>query len=209
MKKFFLAALITVASLAANAQDEQAYEDLIQQQATTSMVPLAAEDLVPEMKPKFPSFLTDKQVQLLSLAQQIAEKDGQEEPKLLQGLLMQETSAGEANYKKEAALNHCYGVLQIKIAAAVHVLTEFPELLTQFNVSLTNKKALIKKLINDDEFNISVGSKYILILRKAGYSTMKQLALAYNQGAGGAKRKNPNTFPYVKGVMKHIASIEE
>lgn len=209
MKKLLLAALAAL-SLNAFAQEE-AYEELITSFTYTEAVAVAdasfaVEEVAPT--PTFPN-VSQQQADLLVLAQQIAEKDGHKEPKLLQGLLMQETRAGaDPTYKK--ALNRCYGVLQLKIAAAIDVLTEYPDLATEHGIDVKNRKdreKIKKLLINDDQFNLTVGSKYLLILQKYGYSTMKQLALAWNQGAGGAKRFNANTFPYVKGVVKHLQAL--
>lgn len=206
MKKTILAMLMALSLSACAATDEDKYEELIVSLAhpETILVSASNEENVSKA-PTFPNVST-QQANLLMLAHQIAEKDGHKEPKLLQGLLMQETRAGaDPNYKRPN--NGCYGVLQLKIAAAKDVLKAYPELVSKYNVDVRNQKAIIQKLIHNDEFNLTVGSRYLLILRTYGYSTMKQLALAWNQGAGGAKRLNADTFPYVKGVVKNVKTL--
>lgn len=203
MKKTIFAILMAM-SLSAWAQsDEDKYEALIA--SLSSQPEVTASAPIAEPTPAFPNVST-QQANLLVLAHQIAEKDGHKEPKLLQGLLMQETRAGaDPNYKRPT--NGCYGVLQLKIAATQDVLKAYPELLSKYNLNARDQNAIKKKLIHNDEFNLTVGSRYLLILKTYGYSTMKQLALAWNQGAGGAKRFNADTFPYVKGVVKHVKTL--
>lgn len=204
MKKTILAILMALSLSACAATDEDKYEELIASLSSQPEVTASAPIAEP-VKPAF-SNLSTQQANLLMLAHQIAEKDGHKEPKLLQGLLMQETRAGaDPNYKR--AINRCYGVLQLKIAAAQDVLKAYPELISKFNVDVRNSASIKNKLIHDDEFNLTVGSRYLLILRTHGYSTMKQLALAWNQGAGGAKRFNADTFPYVKGVVNNVKTL--
>jgi hypothetical protein len=56
-------------------------------------------------------------------------------------------------------------------------------------------------------FNLSVASKYLLILNTLGYTTIKQLSLAYNQGPGGAKNHDANTHYYPRGVMAYVQKL--
>lgn len=205
MNKLFIAVMTALFLTTVHAKDEQAYEELIAKLAAAEMVPITTEESIVR-KSNFARHITSKQAELLTIAEIIARQDGHIEPQLLQGLLMQETHAGaNPHYLKSPGGNH--GIGQIRVVAARHVLRDYPELMSQFNVSPTDEKGLVKKLVHDNYFNISVMSKYLLILQKAGFKTMKQLALAYNQGAGGAKKQNSDTFPYVKGVMKHIKDI--
>lgn len=206
MNKLFIAVMTVLFLTAVHAkEDEPAFEELIAKLAATEMKPITTEESIIR-QPSFARHITPKQAELLTLAEIIAKQDGHTEPRLLQGLLMQETHAGaNPHYLKSPGGNH--GVGQIRVVAARHVLRDYPELMSQFNVSPKDEKGLVKKLVHDNHFNVSIMSKYLLILRKAGFNTMKQLALAYNQGAGGAKKQNSETFPYVKGVMKHIKDI--
>lgn len=163
---------------------------------------------------KLPSSLTHKQAELLAMAYDIAKHDGHKHPQLLQGIILQESKAGElASYKvagQEFDLKpneRYYGVAQIKLAAARDVLSKYPNMKEQFGFQTNTDEEIIAKLIDDDRFNISIASKYLLVLKAMGYDTMKQLALAYNQGAGGARSKNADTNPYSRGVMAHIQSL--
>lgn len=152
-----------------------------------------------------PATLTERQAQLITAAHRQAEEDKLKDPELLPGVLMQESHAGNNPvYKK--ALNRCYGIFQIKIGTALHVLREYPELIAKYNVDM-REAALKKQLINDDAFNTAVASKYMLILMKYGYQSVRELALAYNQGMAGAKKFNPKTFVYSNGVAKYVSFL--
>lgn len=150
--------------------------------------------------------LTDRQAELVRVSYQQALIDNLPDPKLLPGLLMQETRGGiDPSYKQ--ALNKCYGIFQIKIGTALHVLREYPELVERFKVDVRDQAALKRRLIHDDAFNTAVASKYVIILMKYGYNSVRELAAAYNQGMAGAKKLNPKTFPYSTGVVKHIKDL--
>jgi hypothetical protein len=162
-----------------------------------------------------PKNLTARQTELLAMAFDVAKHDGHRHPQLLQGIILQETLAGEYHSYKVAgqelglrANERYYGVAQIKLAAARDVLTAFPRLVKEFNFHTTTDEEVIAKLIENDKFNLSVASKYLLILTRYGYDTIKELALAYNQGPGGAKAHDPNTFHYSVKVMKYIQELK-
>lgn len=163
---------------------------------------------------KLPSNLTSQQAMLLALAYDIAKKDGHRYPQLLQGILLQETRAGEMDSYKVAGQEfglktneRYYGIMQIKLSAAKDVLTRYPALRNDFGFHTRTDEEIIAKLIENQEFNLSVASKYLLVLKTSGYDTVKQLALAYNQGAGGARAKNPETNHYSLGVMANIQKL--
>ena len=161
-----------------------------------------------------PKNLTPKQAQMLSLAYEIAKKDGHKYPQLLQGILLQETKAGGMSSYAVAGQEfglktneRYYGVAQIKLVAARAVLNHYPSLKQEFDFHTQTDEEVIAKLIENDRFNISVASKYLLILKQSGYDTMKTLAVAYNQGAAGAARLNPDRNQYSRGVMAHIQDL--
>jgi hypothetical protein len=163
---------------------------------------------------KLPSSLTHKQAELLAMAYDIAKHDGHKYPQLLQGIILQESKAGDlASYKvagQEFGLKpneRYYGVAQIKLIAAREVLGRYPGMKDEFEFHTSTDEEVIAKLIENDRFNISIASKYLLVLKSMGYDTMKQLALAYNQGAGGARSKDADTNPYSRGVMAQIQSL--
>ena len=187
-RHYFIAAVFLAASIGCNSQT---LDTVLSDQAEISR---------PEI-PKLPANLTDHQVKLLEQAYLIGQEDNHKNPELLQGILMQETKAGLANYK--SIKNNCYGIFQIKVAAARDVLRNFPDMVLQFGINPDNTKAVINRLIHDDLFNTSVASKYLLLMKRYGFTSMRQLALAYNQGPGGAKNFNSQTHFYPIGVMKH------
>lgn len=167
------------------------------------------------MAVKMPSRVTHKQAELLTMAYDIAKKDGHKQPQLLQGIILQESLAGEAKSYKVAGQEfglktnlRYYGIAQIKLAAAQDVLNAYPNVKRDFDMKTNTDEEIIAKLIENDKFNLSIASKYLLILKKYGYNTIDQLALAYNQGAGGAKDKDPTTHHYSRGVINHISQIQ-
>jgi hypothetical protein len=153
--------------------------------------------------------LTPPQERLLNIAYQTAEKDGLAYPQLLQGILLQETRAGQMSSYKVAgpAGHHYYGVCQIKLDAAKDVLARYPELWTAYGFHTHADEEVVGKLIENDHFNIAVASKYLLILRQSGYNSPRSLAVAYNRGPGGAIGVNTSTDPYSRGVTGHIHRI--
>lgn len=167
-------------------------------------------DFVATAPPAFtlnlPSTLSERQTLLITAAHRQGIEDEHKNPELLGGILMQETKAGhDPRYLKPT--NNCYGIFQIKIGTAMHVLNVYPELISKYKVQAGNQAAVKNQLIKDDAFNTAVASKYILILMKYGYSSIRELALAYNQGMAGGKTKNPKTFPYSNDVAKHVANL--
>ena len=149
--------------------------------------------------------LTEGQKHLLNLAHDIAKKDGHQFPSLLQGIILQETNAGEKRSSKKPT--RYYGVGQIKVGAARDVLTRFPQLRIEFGPDLKTYEQIKTRLIEDDVFNLSIASKYLLLMKSYGFTSTKQMALAYNQGPNGAKRFNEHTHYYPDKVMKAIQRI--
>lgn len=164
---------------------------------------------------EMPENPSTRQARVLTMAYEIAERDGHRYPQLLQGILLQETRAGGiARYAVAggefglATNKRYYGLGQIKLSAAKDVLKAYPELWQQFNFHTRLDEEIIAKLIENDEFNISIASKYLLILRSYGYSTPHELAKAYNMGPGGARRAGATTH-YSEGVMRHISTVDQ
>ena len=161
-----------------------------------------------------PTSFTHRQAELLAMSYDVAKQDGHKYPQLLQGILLQETHAGElASYKVAGqefglkANERYYGIFQVKLSAAREVLSKYPTLIEEYQFQSTTDEEIIAKLIENDHFSIAVASKYILILKSYGYDTMKQLAIAYNQGPAGARGKNAEVNKYSLGVMAHIQSL--
>lgn len=163
-----------------------------------------------------PDNLSDKQHKILNAAYRIAKDDGHKDPTLIQGIILKETLAG--GLKSYAVAGHelglkanerYYGVGQIKVAAAKDVLKEFPELKREFDFHTNTDEEIIAKLIENIEFNLSVVSKYVLILKQRyGYKSDAAVAGAYNQGPQGAKSNIEAAQKYASGVTSHMKSLK-
>lgn len=208
-------ALSIVASLMLGISVSAAFHVVPKQSTAVISIPAAEGVKGGGMNTVLPRNVTVKQAQLLSLAYEIAKQDGHKHPQLLQGIILQESQAGEhASYRvagQEFGLapnKRYYGIAQIKLAAARDVLDRYPSISKQFDLpENAADEEVIAKLIENDEFNLSIASKYLLILRSYGYDTIKQLALAYNQGPGGARNHDAETHHYTRGVMHYIQSL--
>lgn len=165
---------------------------------------------------ELPSKLTDRQAQVLSLAYNIAKNDGHKDPKLLQAIVYQESKAGQhAAYKVAGQAyglttnNRYYGLSQIKLSAAKDVLKRWPSLKRDFNFQTDTDEEIIAKLIENDKFNLSIASKYLILMSQYGYSSIREVALAFNQGPAGAKKFNPNDHPYSNGVVSNMKFLHD
>lgn len=174
----------------------------------TTVVAIQPDASAESFTPRLPKNLTERQVEVLTLAYTTAKQDGHK-PELLQGIVMQESSAGEASAYKVVVdgRSRFYGLTQITLAAARDVIRKFPQLKKQFKFQTSTDEELVAKLIENDAFNLAVASKYLLILKRFGFDTIKQLALAYNQGPGAAKDMDADTLDYVRGVMSNIYKL--
>jgi hypothetical protein len=159
---------------------------------------------------KLPDNLTQKQYGLLNFAYQVAKEDGVKNPQYLQGVLFQESKLGQYNGYQVAGLTNkpgdrYFGIGQIKLAAAKAVVLQYPDLWKYLNTHTDEE--LEAKLILDDQFNIRVASKYLLMM---GINKDPTFAItAYNQGLGGAQQVDPSTHPYTVDVKKHAAALEK
>jgi soluble lytic murein transglycosylase-like protein len=121
---------------------------------------------------------------------------------------MQESRACNIKHYRVAGLTNrvgdrYFGALQIKLATAKDVLKHYPELLSYLDTSTDEE--IQAKLILDDEWNIRVGSKYLLML---GINEKPDIAItAYNQGMFGARSKNSDTFHYTTSVKKYYKEL--
>lgn len=181
---------------------------------SNSVIFTISDDKQQQLNFKLPDNLSDRQTQLLTMAYDIAKKDGHNQPQILQGIILQESNAGDLNSYKVAGQEfglktneRYYGVSQIKLVAAKEVLARYPSMRNDFSFHTKADEEIIAKLIENDEFNLSIASKYLLVLKSLGYDTIKQLALAYNQGPGGAKNQDSNTHHYPRGVINNINKL--
>jgi hypothetical protein len=159
-----------------------------------------------------PKDLTLQQLSLLNFARQVAIEDGFKHPEYLQGMIMQESLAGEMKSFRVAGhelgnkmTDLYYGVTQIKLAAAKDVLKRWPEL-WEF-VQTKTEQELVARLILDDHFNIRVGSKYLLLM---GINSDKDRGItAYNRGPGGVNDVNdPSSFYYTTKVKQYAQRMK-
>jgi len=151
-------------------------------------------------------WLTQEQIQLLNLAHHIGmEEDGTEQATLLQGILMQESHAG--NYGRIGDVHaemgkRSYGVMQVKLITAYDVLKNYPEM-----GSFKTEEGLIIKLVTDDEFNIRIASRHLLMLRKRTKRDA-QAIMAYNTGLSKAiAHWYPEKFRYVRKVDRYLKYV--
>lgn len=161
---------------------------------------------------ELPDHLTSRQARFLSMAHDIAAADGLPHPQLLQAILLQESNAGEQpSYKvgdSHLPTNkRSYGLGQIKLETAHAVLRRWPEMWEKFGFQTHTDEEVIAKLIEDPAFNISIASKYLLVLKSSGYSSDKALAVAYNKGPGGAQGVDVHTDLYATSVSQHIRAL--
>ena len=159
-----------------------------------------------------PEDLSTKQNMLLNTAYAIAKEDGHKNPELLQGIILQETHAGGLKSYKVAGQEfglktgeRYYGVGQIKVSAALHVLGKYPEMWSDFNFQTKTNDEVMAKLIENDKFNLAIASKYLKILKDDhGYKDDASAAGAYNQGPAGAKTRVAEAQRYANSVMNYM-----
>lgn len=159
---------------------------------------------------KLPESLTNKQHELLAFAYDVAKSDGMKHPQYLQGIIFQESHAGNVKDYRVAGLTNAvgdryFGIGQMKVAAAKAVLRTYPEM-WKFMDTKTDEE-LQARLILDDKFNIRMASKYVLIL---GINDNPSFAItSYNRGAGGALAvENPSAFDYTVKVKAHADRLK-
>ncbi|MEM2159637.1 MAG: transglycosylase SLT domain-containing protein [Candidatus Nitrosotenuis sp.] len=150
---------------------------------------------------------SEEQLNNLSFAHKVGVRDGLWNPKILQGILLQESRATNPPIGKHSY----YGVGQIKVGTAMEVLDQYPHLKTDYGVKTRNHRDIAKKLASDPRFNIEVASKLLKNYHEEKPNDSFAIA-AYNLGLGGARqRRNHDNLGYVKEVkhkMTWLASIE-
>jgi Transglycosylase SLT domain len=156
-----------------------------------------------------PENVTSKQQRLMQIAKITAKRDGHS-PELVQGVLLQETHAGELKTYKVANSQGTpyYGVMQIKLVAAKEVLSKWPGMFSQFGFQTKTDDEIKANLILNDEFNIAVGSKYLKHLKDVyGYSG-RTLVNAYNRGPTGVKTVGDD-YHYAIGAEQKVAEYRK
>jgi hypothetical protein len=157
-----------------------------------------------------PENLTPKQHQLLNMAYEIGKETGFKDPAIVQAVLLQETMAGGlksyrvANPGKDAY----FGPMQVKLAAARDVLKFWPELYVKYGFHTKEDDEVKANLILNERFNIDVGSRYLMILKKQYGFSGRELLNAYNRGPGGVRDVN-DTYHYAVGAERKLVSFKQ
>jgi hypothetical protein len=153
------------------------------------------------------SWLTEEQVALLKLAFDIGYQDGGlQHARLVQSTLLQETIAGQlgrVGHRSAPVGKRSYGVMQVKVTAALDVLQE-----TATDDVLRTDEEIIARLMTDDDFNIHVASRYLLFLREKTNNDASAL-VAYNVGLTASRRllDAHDEFRYVKNVYRYYEDV--
>ena len=153
------------------------------------------------------SWLTDEQIGLLKMAYEIGMADGgREHAELVQAVMLQETIAGHLGrigHMTAPVGKRSYGIMQVKVSAARDVLKKFPDEFDRFRAD----EELIARLLMDDEFNIRVGSKFLMHLRPHTQST-EQLLVAYNIGLRASRKvKQAGQFKYTQRTQRNLQRV--
>ncbi len=153
------------------------------------------------------TWLTDEQIQLLTMTYDIGlQNGGEEHARILQGVLLQETIAGQLGrigHMTAPVGKRSYGVMQVKVTAARDVLKQYPEEFGRYR----SDEALIVDLMTNDEFNIRIASKFLLMLEERSDS-IEHALVAYNVGYRAANSvPDYNKFKYVVKVKRHLAVV--
>lgn len=154
-----------------------------------------------------PSDLSAKQHRLLNMAYRIGQEEDFKSPEIMQAILLQETQAGGmARYKVANPGPEAYfGPMQIKLAAARDVLNRWPSLYNEFNFHTKTDDEIKANLILNEEFNLTVAAKYLLILKRTYGLSGRELINAYNRGPGGVKSVD-NDYHYAVGAEQKLAA---
>jgi hypothetical protein len=188
------------------------YVEPVAAQNGTSVIYATSNDGKQGGKPytiKLPDNLTQKQYDLINYAYQVAKDDGHKNPQLLEGLIMQESKAGNMPGFRVAGLQNqpgdrYFGIAQIKLNAAKEVMKRYPDMWK--GLDTRTDEELQARLILDDKFNIRVASKYVLLM---GVNKNPDMGItAYNRGPGGAQSIDPHTHPYTVKVKTYANQFQ-
>ena len=207
----FISAMCAVLSITVGLAAWKISEPLISQNGT-SVIYAKTDDGKNGNKPltvKITEKLSSKQHELLNFAFDVAKGDGIKHPQYLQGILMTESNGCDMKNFRVAGLTNkvgdrYFGCGQIKLNAAKAVMSKYPEM-WKYLESQTDEE-LQARLILDDKFNIRVSSKYVLMMGINNDAT--RAITAYNTGALGATRVDPETHGYTVKVKKIAGSVK-
>jgi hypothetical protein len=177
--------------------------------APTETMAKSVSHTVIAITPGNPSGFSKKQITVLTEARQIAQDDGHPNPKLLQGIALKESKAGEfLPSSRRQMFAPQYGIMQIKTVAARAVL-EAHDLWSEFGFRTRSNDEIKLRLINDDRFNMTIASKYLKHLREV-YQLKSETSLlcAYNQGPSGVKTRAGRANAYATSVLRLASSVK-
>jgi len=119
---------------------------------------------------------------------------------------LQETIAGQLGrigHLTAPVGKRSYGVMQVKVSAARDVLRHYKSEFGRFKAD----EQLIATLMMDDEFNLRMGSKFLIHLAPKAKSVEKML-VAYNIGLRASRSvSQPNEFKYVLRTMNNLTKV--
>jgi hypothetical protein len=146
----------------------------------------------------------------MQLAYELAKADGHRDPRVVQGIILQESDAGAAKRWRIGGLDHgakelYFGLAQIKVSTARDVMKRYPELWKQFNFQTRTDDELKANLMLNDRFNLTIASRYLLMLAHDYGFKGRELLNAYNQGPGGV-RNISNDWHYAIEVETKLAA---
>lgn len=149
--------------------------------------PTISEPIVPLAQKADSTDLSSTQVLRLAYAQ--AKADGHKDPAIVQGVILQESKAGDmASYRVVGIRgNENFGLGQLKLGAARDVMALWPALWTKYSFHTRTDDELKANLILNQSFNIEMTSKYLKLLSTRYGFQGRELLNAYNRGPGGVK----------------------
>lgn len=190
------------------------YQTMVPRNGTEILKPVEVEapSIVEEFKVVIPKHLTEKQFNLLNLAYQIGESVGLKDPRMVQGVVLKESEAGNSDKYKVAGQEfglrtneRYYGVGQVKLSTAKHVLGKYPALFSKYGFHTKTDEEIIANLIMNDVFNLEVVSRYLKIISDDYCSNPSCVLASYNLGPAGAKKVGDHgSLGYVQGVFKRM-----
>jgi hypothetical protein len=157
-----------------------------------------------------PTSMTPEQGKLMNVAYTIAKADGHKNPEIVQSVLLQESGGGTAPNMRVAnpGPEAYFGPMQLKLVAAKTVLSRWPALFTKYHFQTRTDDEIKANLILNDEFNIAVGSKYLLILQREYGFSGRELLNAYNRGPAGV-REVGSDYHYARGAEAKLAAYKQ
>lgn len=151
--------------------------------------------------------LSPKQIELLKIAHKEWSKIGW--PETGQAMLLQESSAGvyDIGDLDQPPKLRSYGVMQVKLKTARHVLRGSPDLHIRYFGYVSEPPSdvlLITMLQQNDTFNIQIAARYFdMIHDRVGKWTIA--VGSYNAGIRGWKNlKEDNKYKHVRRISKRI-----